>query len=107
MRHRTRARRSLGATSAPVIAAAGSGVLVVAYQNQATNQKAHVYVASSINSGATWTYTHARIDQGTGNALAPQSFGSIVGGEPAAVSVWTDFRSGTGISGDVYSVVSH
>ena len=96
-----------GATSAPVIAAAGGGVLVVAYQNQATNQKAHVYVASSIDSGATWTYTHARLDPGTGNALAPQIIGSIVGVKPAAVSVWTDFRSGTGVTGDVYAAVSH
>ena len=40
-----------GTTSLPVIAAAGSGVLAVAYQNQLTNDRVHVYLATSIDFG--------------------------------------------------------
>jgi uncharacterized protein (TIGR03382 family) len=94
-----------GATSVPVIAAAGNGVLVVAYQNQLTNQRPHVYTASSIDGGATWTYTHTRLDQGAGAAISPQVVASVVSSQPAAVSAWTDFRAG-GTYGDLYTAVS-
>ncbi len=96
-----------GATSIPVIAAAGNGVLVVAYQNQQTNSRAHVFVASSIDSGATWTLTHTQLDQGIGAALAPQIAPTVVGTEPGAAVVWTDFRAGNAVNGDVYTAVSH
>ncbi len=94
-----------GATSVPVIAAAGGGVLVVAYQNQLTNQKPHVFTASSIDGGATWTYTHARLDQGTGSAITPQIVAALAGTDAGAVSAWTDFRA-NGSFGDVYSALS-
>ncbi len=96
-----------GQTSLPRLASAGSGVLAVVYQNQQPNMPPHVFVASSIDSGATWTYTHAQLDGGTGPALLPQVVGSIVASEPAAVAAWTDFRAGANINGDVYTVVAH
>ncbi|HEU4610739.1 MAG TPA: sialidase family protein, partial [Kofleriaceae bacterium] len=94
-----------GATSAPVIAAAGDGLLVVAYQNQLTNAKPHVFTASSIDGGATWTYTHAPLDQGTGAAISPAIVAAVAGTEPGAVSAWTDFRE-NGSYGDVYTALS-
>lgn len=89
-----------------MIAAAGNGVLVVAYQNQLTNQKSHVFVASSIDNGGTWTYSHARLDTGTGDALTPQIVATVVSAKPAAVMAWTDFRT-NGTSGDIYAAGSH
>jgi hypothetical protein len=94
-----------GATSVPVIAAAGDGLLVVAYQNQLTNAKPHVFTASSIDGGATWTYTHAQLDQGTGAAISPAIVAAVAGTEPGAVSAWTDFRA-NGSYGDVYTALS-
>ena len=95
-----------GQTSIPVIASAGNGVLAVAYQNQQTNGNVHVFVASSIDSGATWTLTHAQLDEGAGSALAPQIVATLVGGEPAAAVAWSDFR-GNAINGDIFVAVSH
>lgn len=95
-----------GQTSMPAIAAAGGGVLAVAYQNQLTNDRVHVYLATSIDNGATWTLTHARLDGGTGSAILPAITGSLVGTEPAAVIAWTDFRTGSGVNGDIYVSVS-
>jgi hypothetical protein len=95
-----------GKTTVPMIAAAGSGVLVVTYQNQLTNQKAHVFVASSIDNGGTWTYTHAQLDTGSGDALTPQIVATVVSSKPGAVMAWTDFRT-NGTSGDIYAAGSH
>ena len=95
-----------GKTTVPMIAAAGSGVLVVAYQNQLTGQKTHVYVASSIDSGVTWTYTHSKLDTGTGDALTPQITSTVIATKPSAVTAWTDFRT-NGSNGDIYAAVSH
>jgi hypothetical protein len=96
-----------GQTSVPRIAASGSGVLTVVYQNQQTNMPPHVFVASSIDSGVTWTYSHAQLDGGNGPAILPQVVGSVVASEPAAVAAWSDFRSGANINGDIYVVVAH
>ncbi len=95
----------VGQTSAPQIASSGSGVLSVVYQNQQTGQKPHAYIATSIDTGATWTYTHARLDTGVGAAIAPQVVGAVVATKPAAVGGWTDFRTGT--NGDIYAAVGH
>jgi hypothetical protein len=89
-----------------MITAAGNGVLVVAYQNQLTNQKSHVYVASSIDNGGTWTYTQTKLDTGAGEALTPQIVSTVVSAKPAAVMAWTDFRT-NGTSGDIYAAGSH
>jgi len=96
-----------GTTSLPVLAAAGSGVLAVAYQNQLTNDRVHVYVATSIDNGATWSYNDSRLDTGIGSAILPAITPTTVGAEPGAVTAWTDFRTGTGINGDIYTAVSH
>jgi hypothetical protein len=95
-----------GATSSPQIAAAGSGVLAVVYQNQQTTGRPHAYIATSIDTGATWTYTEFRLDGGAGAAIVPQVVASLVASEPAAVAAWTDFRTNQ-ISGDIYVAVSH
>jgi hypothetical protein len=91
----------------PMIAAAGSGVLAVTYQNQLTNDRVHVFVASSIDSGATWTYTHARLDGGSGSAVQPVIVAATVGTEPGTVIAWTDFRTAPGVNGDIYAAVNH
>ncbi|MDB4960735.1 MAG: Myxococcales trans domain protein [Myxococcales bacterium] len=96
-----------GQTSLPMIAAAGGGVLSVAYQNQLTNDRVHVFVASSIDSGATWTFTHARLDGGSGSAVLPVIVGATVGAEPGTMTAWTDFRTAPGVNGDIYTAVSH
>jgi Neuraminidase (sialidase) len=95
-----------GATSAPQIAAAGSGILAVVYQNQQTNGRPHSFIATSIDTGATWTYTEFRLDGGAGAALVPQIIPSLVSSKPAAVAAWTDFRTNQ-INGDIYVAVSH
>ena len=96
-----------GQTSVPQIASAGNGVLAVVYQNQQTNARPHVFVASSINSGATWTFSQAQLDGGAGSALLPQVIGSIVATKPAAVAAWADFRTAPNINGDIFARVSH
>jgi hypothetical protein len=97
-----------GATSVPQLTAAGSGILAVAYQNQQSQAgaRAHIFLATSIDTGATWTYTELRVDGGAGAAILPQIIASQVGGKPAAVTVWTDFRANQ-VDGDVYAAVSH
>jgi Neuraminidase (sialidase) len=97
-----------GGTSVPQIAAAGSGILAVAYQNvqNQSGSRAHVFLATSIDTGATWTYTEFRVDGGAGEAILPQIIPSQVSGKPAAVTAWTDFRANQ-VNGDVYSAVSH
>ncbi|MDB4958635.1 MAG: Myxococcales trans domain protein, partial [Myxococcales bacterium] len=108
----TRASNEVGApingtTSVPQIAAAGSGVLAVTYQNAQTGAQSHVFVATSIDSGATWTYTQAQLDTNVGPAINPRVVGSIVATKPAAVIGWVDFRTGTHVNGDIYGAVSH
>jgi hypothetical protein len=95
-----------GATSVPQIAAAGSGVLAVAYQNQQATGRPHVFIATSIDTGATWTFTEFRIDAGAGSAILPQIIASVVATKPAAVAAWTDFRTNQ-VDGDIYVAVSH
>jgi Notch 1 len=95
-----------GQTSVPQIAAAGAGVLAVVYQNQQSTGRPHVFVATSIDSGVTWTVTAHQVDGGTGSALAPQVIASQVSGKPAAVAAWADFRTNQ-IDGDIYAAVSH
>jgi hypothetical protein len=96
----------VGQTSVPQIAAAGTGVLAVVYQNQQTGARPHVYIATSIDSGVTWTFTAHRIDGGAGSALVPQVIASQVSGKPGAVAAWPDFRTNQ-IDGDIYVAVSH
>jgi Notch 1 len=95
-----------GGTSAPQIAAAGGGVLATVYQNQRTGAPPHVLIATSVDTGATWTFTELRLDGGAGSAILPQLIASLIGGEPAAVAAWTDFRANQ-IRGDIYVAVSH
>ncbi|MBC7975116.1 MAG: exo-alpha-sialidase, partial [Myxococcales bacterium] len=97
----------VGQISVPQIAAAGGGVLAVVYQNQPANGRPHAYLATSIDSGVTWTFTEARSDAGAGAALVPQVVASLVTNLPAAVMSWTDFRAGTQINGDIYVALSH
>jgi uncharacterized protein (TIGR03382 family) len=95
-----------GTTSAPQIASAGGGVLVVVYQNKQGQNPSHVYTASSIDSGATWTYTHKLLDLGAGSAITPQVVASTVATKPAAVAGWADFRA-NGVNGDTYVALAH
>jgi Notch-like protein len=97
-----------GGTSVPQIAAAGSGILAVAYQNQQNQSgaRAHVFLATSIDTGATWTYTEFRVDGGAGEAILPQVIASQVSGKPATATAWTDFRANQ-VDGDVYCAVAH
>jgi hypothetical protein len=81
-------------------------VLTVVYQNQQTNMPPHVFIASSIDLGATWTYSHTQLDGGAGPAILPQVVGAVVATRPAAVAAWTDFRAGSNINGDVYTRVA-
>ena len=96
----------VGQISVPQIAAAGSGVLAVVYQNQPANGRPHAYVATSIDTGATWTFSEFRADAGAGASLAPQIVAAVVAGKPAAVAAWTDFRANQ-IEGDIYVALSH
>ncbi len=96
-----------GQSRFPQIAAAGSGVLVAAYENQFPGApRSHVFVATSIDRGLTWTYTHSRLDAGVGSAAAPTVIGTTIASKPAGVSVWTDFRTNQ-INGDIFAAVSH
>jgi Notch-like protein len=97
-----------GATTVPQITAAGGGVLAIAYQNQQNQASArsHVFVATSIDAGITWTFTSFGADAGAGAALLPQIVASQVAAKPAAVVAWTDFRANQ-INGDVYTAVAH
>jgi Neuraminidase (sialidase) len=96
---------TIGQTVAPQLAAAG-GVIAVAYTNQQSGARPHAFVASSIDGGATWTYTEFRLDTGAGAALAPQVVASRAASKPAAVAAWTDFRANQ-IDGDIYAALSH
>jgi len=101
-----------GQTSVPQIAAAGSGVLAVVYQNQppsttlVPNPPPHVYVATSIDTGASWTFSAFQLDTGVGPAIAPQVIPSVISAKPTAVAYWTDFRTGLA-NGDIYGAVAH
>jgi hypothetical protein len=101
-----------GQTSVPQITAAGSGVLAVVYQNQlpapATGPvpQPHSFIATSIDRGATWTFSAFQLDTGAGPALAPQVIATSVAGKPAAMAMWADFRTNQ-INGDIYGAVSH
>jgi len=95
-----------GQTSVPQIAAAGSGVLAVVYQNQQGAGRPHLFLATSIGTGATWTFSEVRADAGAGAAIVPQVVASQVSAGPAAVAAWTDFRTNQ-INGDIYVAVSH
>jgi hypothetical protein len=95
-----------GQTGTPQIAAAGSGVIVVAYQNQPSGARVRSYVASSIDAGVTWTFSQLRLDGGSGAALAPQVVASLAASKPTAVAAWTDFRVNQ-IDGDIYAALSH
>jgi Notch 1 len=95
-----------GQTSVPQIAAAGTGVLAVVYQNQQTTGRPHVFVATSVDTGATWTFSEFRADAGAGSAIVPQVIASQVAGRSAAVAAWTDFRTNQ-INGDIYVALSH
>lgn len=99
-------RVAAGASSAPVIAAAGNGVLVIAYQNQVTNQNVHVFASSSIDGGSTWHVQQEQIDSGGGNALLPAIVSTTIGTDPGAVIAWSDFR-GNQINGDIYTAVTY
>ena len=91
-------------------------MLAVSYQNAVTvgNTPApsHVYLATSIDSGLTWTYTHTKLDGGGGAAKVPQTVGSIIATRPSAVTAWYDFRpippaTTQTINGDIYAAVAH
>ncbi len=98
-----------GKTSVPMIATPGNGVIAVVYENQQLNAATHVFVASSIDSGASWTYTHTQLDAGAGSALSPRITRAVRGATntPAAIGGWVDFRSSTHINGDIYTAASH
>ena len=95
-----------GETTRPAIIAATGGVLAVAYQNRVGTAFSHVFVATSIDGGASWTYTHDLLDGGAGPAMIPQVTSTLIGGQPAAVIGWTDFRANQ-IRGDIYTAVAH
>jgi len=96
-----------GGTTIPQLAASG-GMLTVAYQNQGTASTArpHIFVATSIDTGATWQFTEFHPDTGVGPALTPQIIPAVQSGKPAAVTGWTDFRANQ-TNGDIYIAVSH
>lgn len=95
-----------GETSLPQIALAGSGTMVVAYQNRLTAGASRVYVASSIDNGVSWTNSHALADTGGGQALAPRVVPIVLAGKRGGLTVWSDFRSGTKVNGDIYTVTA-
>jgi hypothetical protein len=95
-----------GQTSTPQIAALGSGILAVVYQNQPSGGRPHGFIATSIDTGTTWTFSSLRLDAGAGAAIAPQVVASQIASKPAAVAAWTDFRT-TQINGDIYAVAAH
>jgi hypothetical protein len=97
-----------GKASVPQIAAAGSGVLAVVFQQQVGSAKPHAFVASSIDTGVTWTYSALQLDlsTSTGPTQAPQVIASQVAGKPGALAAWTDFRNNQ-TNGDIYVAVSH
>lgn len=94
-----------GQMSVPQITAAGDGVLAVAYQNQLGTARPHVFIATSVNNGGTWTYSVSRLDRAgaVGPALAPQVIGTRIDGDPAALAAWADFRlDSNAINGDIW-----
>ena len=95
-----------GASSVPFIAHVGSGTMVVAYQNRLTAASSRVYVASSIDNGTSWSYNHALADTGGGQALAPRCVPVVQGGKRGGLASWSDFRAGTKINGDIYTMAT-
>jgi Notch 1 len=95
-----------GETSVPAIAASGGGILTVSYQNRLTAANARVFVASSIDNGTSWTYSHSRVDSGGGQALSPRVTTVVQTGKAGALTAWSDFRSGTKINGDIYTAAT-
>jgi hypothetical protein len=92
-----------GVTRGPRLLYAGGDVLVVAYMNDDPGTADHVYVASSIDAGATWTFSQEVLDTGIGNALNPViTRATATGIANGACIGWNDFRSATGINGDPY-----
>lgn len=93
-----------GVTRRPSVALGGNGVVVVAYEHDLGTGIEHVFAASSIDNGSTWTLTHAQMDTGSGQSLLPvvvrATGGTITNG---AIVSWVDFRSGSGINGDPWS----
>jgi hypothetical protein len=96
-----------GGTTVPQIAAAGGGVLAIAYQNQQPNATSHIFMTTSIDNGATWAFSQSLLDLGIGNAVIPQIVATSVAGKPAAVAAWTDFRTAPHVNGDIFAVLSH
>ena len=90
----------------PSIAAVGSGIFVVSWQDQQTGANAHVFTASSIDSGASWTVTQTQLDTGTGAAVGPKVTPALQSGKPTGVTAWTDFRTNH-TKGDIFASASH
>jgi Notch 1 len=97
----------VGETRLPVVTAVGNGILVVAYQNRLTAANNHVFIASSIDNGTSWTLSHKQADSGGGQSLAPRITKMVQGGASGGLASWSDFRAGTRINGDIYTAGSN
>jgi Notch 1 len=95
-----------GASSVPFIAHVGNGTMVVAYQNRLTAASSRVFVASSIDNGTSWSHNHALADTGGGQALAPRCVPVVQGGKRGGLASWSDFRAGTKVNGDIYTMAT-
>ena len=99
-----------GVISLPAIAASalpGSGVFVLSWQaSDVAGDPSHVFSSSTIDSAASWTFSQALLDGGTGAAVKPVCAGSLFGATAAGVTAWTDFRT-NGTNGDIFSVATH
>ncbi len=96
-----------GVTTVPQIVAAGSGVLAVTYQNQLDNATSHIFMTTSIDSGATWTFTQEQLDGGAGSAITPQITVASVANKPGGLAAWTDFRTAPHVNGDIFAALGH
>jgi Notch 1 len=92
-----------GTTDEVQIAFLGSSTVAISYQNDAgAGGNPHVYVAASIDEGATWQVDDPVIDAGAGPATAPRiapARGTLTVG---ATVIWNDFRTAPGINGDIF-----
>ncbi len=95
-----------GASSVPFIAHVGNGTMVVAYQNRLTAAASRVYVASSIDNGTSWSHNQTLADTGGGQALAPRCVPVVQSGKRGGLASWSDFRAGTKINGDIYTMAT-
>ncbi len=90
-----------GVTRGPQIVYGGGDIIIISYMNAGGDGIEHAFAASSIDAGASWSFTHEALDTGAGAALNPVIANSddVTIASGACIG-WVDFRAGTGINGD-------